>query len=101
MSFTVSSDITKPAFESLTTTANSDPFTSDKRATSTTNIVLTTSEAVSAFNTSKPLTMTSALGQPVTLMFSDATIYQYVHSSGTAKTMFYFSLPTGVNFTEN
>merc|ERR1719377_268831 len=96
-SFTVNTDNAKPTFDSFTTTSNSSAGW-DHRATSTTMLILTTSQEV--YPVGGIVNVTSSLAGTTDVSFDlmDATtdIYNY-----NGKGMIFFTLPEGTHFTEN
>merc|ERR1719235_1216051 len=95
--YEVNADKTKPTFDSFTTTSNSSAGW-DYRATSTTMLILTTSQEVYPVGGIVNVTSSIAGATDVSFDLDDATtdIYNY-----NGKGMIFFTLPVGTNFTEN
>jgi hypothetical protein len=96
-SFTADADAAKPTFDSFTTTSNSSAGW-DYRATSTSMLVLTTSQAV--YPVSGIVNVTSTIAGSASITFDINDPLTDVYNYG-AKGMIFFTLPVGMNFTEN
>jgi hypothetical protein len=96
-SFTANADASKPTFDSFTTTANSSAGW-DYRATSTTMVILTMSQPV--YPISGVVNVTSTMAGATNISFDINDPLTDVYNTGT-NGMIFFTLPVGMNFTEN
>merc|ERR1719375_897440 len=96
-SYTINTDVAKPTFDSFTTTSNSSAGW-DYRATSTTMLALTTSEFV--YPATGIVNVTSSIAGATNISFDIEDPLTDIYNYG-SNGMIFFTLPEGMNFTEN